>query len=74
MTAQWKLVAVYLGFTSDNVTTFDVENDSVAEKIIAMLNAWKHSQAKNATRSNLMKALMKAGRKDLAGKVCSYQE
>ena len=74
MTKQWKLVAVYLGFTSDNVSTFDAENDSVAEKIIAMLNAWKHKQAKSATRSNLMKALMKAGRKDLAGKVCSYQE
>lgn len=74
MTKQWKLVAVYLGFTNDHVATFDAENDSVAEKVIAMLSAWKHSQAKDATRSNLMKALMKVGRKDLAEKVCSYQE
>jgi len=74
MAKHWKLVAAYLGFTHDHVTTFDSENDSVSEKVIAMLNAWKHKQTKDATRSNLMKALVKAGRKDLADKVCSHRE
>jgi len=74
MAGNWKLVATYLGFTHDQVTTFDSENDSVSEKVIAMLNAWKHRQTKDATRSNLMKALGKVGRKDLAEKVCFYRE
>lgn len=72
MPRHWKLVAAYLGFKHDHVTTFDVENGSVPEKVIAMLSDWKHKQTKDATRSNLMKALAKAGRKDLADKVCSY--
>ena len=62
-------MAVYLGFTQDHVSTFDSENDSVSEKVIAMLNGWKQRQTKDATRSNLMMALVKAGRKDLADKV-----
>lgn len=74
MAKQWKLVATYLGFTNDHVTAFDAENHSVSEKVIAMLNEWKHRQTKDATRSNLMKAFVKAGRKDLADKVCSYRE
>ena len=74
MSRHWKLVATYLGFTNDQVTTFDAENDSVSEKVIAMLSVWKQRQTKDATRSNLMKALVKAGRKDLADEVCSYQE
>ena len=69
MAKNWKLVAVYLGFTRDHVSTFDSQNDSVSEKVIAMLSEWKRQQAKNATRSSLMKALVKAGRKDLADKV-----
>ena len=74
MARHWKLVAVYLGFTPDHVSTFDSENHVVSEKVIAMLSEWKHQQAKNATRSNLMKALVKAERKDLADKVCIYRE
>lgn len=74
MARNWKLVAAYLGFTHDHVSTFNSENDSVSEKVIAMLNEWKHKQGKDATRSNLMKALVKAGRKDLADKVCLYRE
>lgn len=65
---------MYLGFKNDHVATFDAEHDAFAEKIIAMLNAWKHDQAKNATRSNLMMALVKAARKDLAEKVRTYKE
>ena len=74
MARQWKFVATYLGFTYDRVTSFDADNHSVSEKIIAMLGEWKQRQTKDATRSNLMKALVKAGRKDLADEVCSYQE
>ena len=67
-------MATYLGFINDQVITFDTDNHSVSEKVIAMLGAWKQRQTKDATRSNLMKALEKAGRKDLAEEVCSYQE
>lgn len=73
MARDWKLVSIYLGFKQDHVATFDTENDSVSEKVIAMLNKWKQEQTKDATRSNLMKALVKAGRKDLADIVCSYK-
>ena len=72
MAGNWNLVALHLGFTQDHVVRFDRDNESVSEKVIAMLNEWKHNQAKDATRSNLMKALVKAGRRDLADKVCSY--
>ena len=73
MARDWKLVAAYLGFIHDHVVTFDAENVSVSEKVIAMLNKWKQKQTRDATRSNLMKALVQAGRKDLAKIVCSYQ-
>lgn len=74
MARQWKLVATYLGFTYDRVTIFDADNHSVSEKIIAMLGEWKQRQTKDATRSNLMTALKKAGREDLAEEVWSYKE
>ena len=70
---EWKLLAHFLGFNGDQVATFDAENNTIAEKVIAMLNAWKHKQAENATRSSLMKALVRAGRKDLAENVRTYQ-
>ena len=66
-------MALYLGFTKDDEARFDKDNDSVSEKVIAMLNEWKHKQAEDATRSKLMEALVRARRRDLADKVCSYQ-
>ena len=73
MAGNWKLVAFYLGFTKDDEARIGKDNDSVSEKVIAMLNEWKQKQAKDATRSKLMEALVRARRRDLADKVCSYQ-
>ena len=56
------------------MNALDVEYRSVEEKIIAMLNAWKDQMTKNATRSNLIKALVKVNRNDAAEKVARFQE
>ena len=69
ITKQWTLVAAYLGLQNDKIDALDAENNSVTDKIIAMLNAWKRQMGKSVTRSSLMKALVKANRKDLADKV-----
>ena len=74
MTKHWNLVATYLGLQNDKIDALDAENNSIGDKIIAMLNAWKHQLGKSATRSCLMKALVKAKRKDLADKVRIYKE
>ncbi|XP_022795821.1 malignant fibrous histiocytoma-amplified sequence 1 homolog [Stylophora pistillata] len=71
---EWKVLASYLGFNTDHVATFDQENTIIAEKVIAMFNAWKHNQGANATRRKLMAALRRVGRRDLAEKVCTYQQ
>lgn len=71
---EWKVLASYLGFNTDHVATFDQENTIIAEKVIAMFNAWKHNQGANATRRKLMAALSRVGRRDLAEKVCTYQQ
>ena len=74
MSKQWKLVAGYLGVSNDHTDALDQENSSVADKIIAMLNAWKQKKGKSATRSCLMSALVRAERKDLAEMVRTYKE
>ena len=74
ITKQWTLVAAYLDLQNDKIDALDAENNSVTDKIIAMLNAWKRQMGKSATRSSLMKALVKANRKDLADKVRIYKE
>ena len=65
---------MYLGLQNDLIDTLDAENNSIAEKTIAMFNEWKHKKGKSATRSRLMKALVKAGRKDVAETVRTYKE
>ena len=74
MSKQWKLVAGYLGGSNDITDALDQENSSITDKIIAMLNAWKHKKAKSATRSCLMNALVRAERNDLAEMVRTYKE
>lgn len=74
ITRQWTIVASYLGIPNDQVDALDADNDSVADKIIAMLNAWKRQETNKATRSNLVKALEKANRNDVAEKVRLFKE
>ena len=69
-----KLVGMYLGLSKDKLNALDVEYRSVEEKIIAMLNAWKDQMTKKATRSNLIKALVKVNRNDAAEKVTRFKE
>lgn len=71
---EWKLLASYLDLNADHVATIDQENTIIAEKVIAMFNAWKHAQGANVTRSKLVTALVGVGRKDLAEKVLTYQK
>ena len=71
---EWKLLASYLDLNADHVATIDQENTIIAEKVIAMFNAWKHVQGANVTRSKLVTALVSVGRKDLAEKVLTYQK
>ena len=71
---EYKSVGMYLGLSKDKLNALDVEYHSVEEKIIAMLNAWKDQMTKKATRSNLIKALVKVNRNDVADKVRLFQE
>ena len=67
-------MASYLDLNADHVATIDQENTIIAEKVIAMFNAWKHAQGANVTCSKLVTALVGVGRKDLAEKVLTYQK
>lgn len=64
-----KLVGMYLGLSKDKLNALDAEHSSVEEKIVAMLNAWKDQMTIKATRSNLIRALVKVNRNDAAEKV-----
>ena len=74
MPREWNKVAAYLGLKNDYIETLNDENRTISNKVIAMLNKWKHTKGKSATRSCLMSALQKAGRKDLVDKVRMYKE
>ena len=74
MPREWNKVAAYLGLKNDYIETLNDENRTISNKVIAMLNKWKHTKGKSATRSCLMSALQKAERKDLADKVRMYKE
>lgn len=67
-----KLVGMYLGLSKDKLNALDAEHSSVEEKIVAMLNAWKDQMTIKATRSNLIKALVKVNRNDAAEKVTRF--
>lgn len=69
-----KSVGMYLGLSKDKLNALDVEYRSVEEKIIAMLNVWKDQMTKKATRSNLIRALVKVNRNDAAEKVAHFKE
>ena len=69
-----KSVGIYLGLSNDKLNALDVEYPSVGERIIAMLNAWRDQMTKKATRSNLIKALVKVNRNDAAEKVARFRE
>ena len=73
MPNQWNLVGTYLGLQNDHIDTLDAEHNSIADKTVAMLHAWKRKMGKSATRSNLMKALVKAKRGDLAEEVRTFK-
>ena len=68
------LVGMYLGLSKDKLNALDAENPKVEEKIIAMLNAWKDQTTKRATRSKLIKALVRANRNDVADEVRRFKE
>ena len=63
-----------MGLKNDQIDALDVESTAAAEKIIAMLNAWKRQMGEKATRNSLMNALTNANRKDVAEKVRTYKE
>lgn len=74
ITKEHKSVGIYLGLSNDKLNALDVEYPSVGERIIAMLNAWRDQMTKKATRSNLIKALVKVNRNDAAEKVARFRE
>ena len=72
ITKEHKSVGIYLGLSNDKLNALDVEYPLVGERIIAMLNAWRDQMTKKATRSNLIKALVKVNRNDAAEKVTCF--
>ena len=63
----WKKLGRRLSISKANLDSIDLENPSVFEKSIAMLNKWRENSGKKATVKVLTEALKKVGRKDILG-------
>ena len=69
---EWKPLARRLNFKDGDITSFEVENESHAEKVFEMLRGWKYRKGSEATYSVLYSALSDelVRRKDLAETFC----
>ncbi|XP_067044831.1 uncharacterized protein [Acropora muricata] len=65
----WKKLGRRLSISKANLDSIDLENPSVFEKSIAMLNKWRENSGKKATVKVLTEALKKIGRKDILDKM-----
>ena len=72
---EWKTLARRLQFLAVDIGGFDMDNESLSEKVYMMLNAWKQREGSGATYPVLYDALCHplVNRQDLAKAFCIYE-